>query len=73
MEKERKVIHLHYLPDDSHNYFGSVASMFEIYTPAQLGVAYGTLRNYRLAPDHPYSNSRCVIRKGILVSKEQRK
>lgn len=67
--KERTVIHLHLLEDDSHHYFGSIANMFEFYTPQQLGVTYGSLRNIGLSSDKPYINSKCEIRKGVLLSK----
>ena len=32
------------------------------------GVALGTLRNYRVTSDKSYQNSKCIIRKGILVT-----
>lgn len=67
--KERTVIHLHYLPDDTHHYFGSLANVFEFFTPDQLGVTYGSLRNIGLSEDKPYTNAKCIIRKGVLLSK----
>lgn len=69
MEKERNVIHLHLLESDEHHYFGSVANMFEYYTCEELGIAYSSLRNYGLSNEHPYKNKKCIIRKGVLLSK----
>ena len=64
---ERTVIHLEI--DGEHHYFGSIANMYEYFTPQQLGISYGALRNYGLSNDKPYINSKCTIRKGVLLSK----
>ena len=67
MEKERTVIHLEI--NGQHHYYGSVANMYEFYTSEELGIAYASLRNYGLSAEHPYMNKKCVIRKGLLLSK----
>ena len=64
---DRTVIHLEL--DGQHHYFGSLASIYEVFTPQQLGISYGSLRNYGLSEDKPYQNARCIIRKGILITK----
>ena len=69
MEKERTGIHLHLLGADEHHYFGSIANMYQYYTSEELGIAYSSLRNYGLSNEHPYSNKKCIIRKGLLLSK----
>ena len=61
---ERTVIHLEIGGD-----FGSIANMYEYFTPQQLGISYGALRNYGLSSEKPYTNSKCTIRKGQLLSK----
>ena len=67
MEKERTVIHLEI--DGEHHYYGSVANMYEFYTSEELGITYASLRNYGLTSEHPYQNKKCIIRKGVLLSK----
>ena len=67
MEKERTVIHLEI--NDEHHYYGSVANMYEFYTSEELGITYASLRNYGLTSEHPYQNKKCIIRKGVLLSK----
>lgn len=64
---ERTVIHLEI--NGEHHYYGSIANMFEYFTPQQLGISYGALRNFGLSPEKPYTNSKCTIRKGQLLSK----
>lgn len=67
MEKERTVIHLEI--NGEHHYYGSVANMYEFYTSEELGITYASLRNYGLMSEHPYQNKKCIIRKGVLLSK----
>lgn len=68
-KKERTVIHLHLLKSDEHHYFGSIANMYEYFNAETLGISYGSIRNYGLSSEKPYKNSKCVIRKGLLLSK----
>ena len=42
----------------------------EFFTSEQVGITYGALRNYGLNFDKPYQNSKCIIRKGILLAKK---
>ena len=67
MEKERTVIHLEI--NGEHHYYGAVANMYEFYTSEELGITYASLRNYGLTSEHPYQNKKCIIRKGVLLSK----
>jgi hypothetical protein len=67
MEKERTVIHLEI--NGEHHYYGSIARMFEDYIGDELGITYASLRNYGLSSEHPYQNRKCIIRKGVLLSK----
>lgn len=67
-EKERTVIHLE-LNNGEHHYYGSIANLYEYYSAQELGIGYGALRNFGLSADKPYSNSRCTIRKGVLLQK----
>ena len=66
-KKERTVTHLQI--GDVHEYFGSVANVFEFHSAEELGITYGSLRNYGLSPNKPYINNKCIIRKGVLHQK----
>lgn len=65
-KKERTVVHVEIA--GQHYYFGSMTAIYTVFTSVQLGIALGTLRNYRVANDKPYQNSKCFIRKGVLVT-----
>lgn len=66
-KKERTVIHLQM--GEVHEYYGSIANIYEFHSPEELGITYGSLRNYGLSADKPYTNSKCIIRKGVLHQK----
>ena len=69
-QQERQVIHLQL--GEEHHYFGSVAAMYDHYTKEQIGISYGSIRNYGLTPDKPYRNDKTgvIIRVGVLIAKE---
>lgn len=66
-KKERTVIHLQI--GDVHEYYGSIANIYEFHTSEELGITYASLRNAGLAADKPYQNAKCIIRKGVLKQK----
>lgn len=66
-KKERTVIHLQI--GDVHEYYGSIANIYEFHTSEELGITYASLRNVGLAMDKPYHNAKCIIRKGLLKQK----
>jgi len=71
-KQERNVIHLYFKDNDSHEYFGSMANIFEFYTKDQVGIGFGSLRNYGLSPEKPYINNKVIIRKGTLQAKPKK-
>lgn len=68
-KKERTVIHVYLKKTDAHHYYGSIANIYEHMSVDDVGITYGSLRNYGLSSNKPYENSKCVIRKGLLLSK----
>lgn len=71
MEKEkveRTVVHVELLTSNSHYYFGSLAAIYEKFSKEEIGISYGSLRNYGLSSEKPYKNKLCIIRKGVLIT-----
>lgn len=66
-KQERSVIHLQL--GDVHEYFGSLAAIYDVHSPSELGISYGGLRNYGVSAMNPYENDKCTIRKGVLRQK----
>ena len=73
---EKKVIHLilkgNSREQDRHAYFGSVACIYDHFTEEQIGITYGSLRNYGINEDKPYENKYVIIRQGKLWTKDRR-
>ncbi len=69
-QQERQVIHLQ--KGDEHYYFGSMAAIYDPFTKDDIGISYGSIRNYGLSPSKPYKNQKTgvVIRVGTLIAKE---
>lgn len=65
---DRKIIHLHLNSDGSDHYFGSIAAIYSVFSKEEIGVSYGSLRNYGLSPGNPYSNSRVTVKEGVLIT-----
>lgn len=68
---ERSVIHLEL--NGKHEYFGSPSSMYDKHTSDELGISQASLNNYfyklQDGAEMIYSNSKCIIRKGMLYTK----
>lgn len=69
-QQERQVIHLQL--GDEHYYFGSVAAIYDHFTKEDIGLSYGSMRNYGLSTKKPYRNDNLgvIIRVGVLLTKE---
>ncbi len=65
-KKERTVVHLE--KQGKHYYFGSLAAIYEMFDKQDIGISYGSLRNYGLTDSKPYKNDKVIIRKGILLT-----
>jgi hypothetical protein len=65
---ERTVIHLQI--EEQHYYFGSIKAIYNQFNSTQIGISYGSLRNFGLAENKSYTNSKCTIRKGLLKAIE---
>ena len=56
-----------------HYYFGSIASIYEAFTPNELGVSIHTLWAYKITEGHPYIGKQCEVRRGEIRRKRQQK
>ena len=68
------IYHVSFGDDDNH-YFGSIAAIFDHFTPSQftpqqLGLSASRLWNYRITETKPYRNNKVIIRRGIIYRKK---
>lgn len=68
MQKFLKVIHLYVISTDSHYYYGSLKALCDNHGKEEIGIVYSSLRAVGLNENKIYSNSKCIIRQGELVT-----
>lgn len=56
--------------DDENYYFGSLAAIYDRFTPSEMGVSLARLYDVTITPEKPYRNKKCIIRKGFLQRKK---
>jgi len=54
-------------------YFGSLAAIYEVFTPEQVGCKLETLWAAKIDALHPKTTPRCVVSKQVLYRKKQKK
>ena len=59
--------------DDDNHYFGSIAAIFDHFTPSQLGVSASRLWNYGITETKPYRNNTVIIRRGVIQRKKTKR
>ncbi len=56
--------------DDENYYFGSIAAIYDTFTPERLGVSKTHLWSYGIKPKRPYRNKLCTIYRGEIKRKK---
>lgn len=56
--------------DNDNHYFGSIAAIFEKFTPVELGVSKSRLWSFGISETRPYRNNKCIIRRGVIHRKK---
>lgn len=69
---EKTVIHLTIKDTGENSYYGSVSCIYDHYNESDIGIKYTSLRNYGITDTHPYENSKVIIRKGKLLTKDRK-
>lgn len=54
-------------------YFGSLAAVYELFTPEQVGCKLETLWSAKIDALHPKATTKCVVSKQVLYRKKQMK
>ena len=71
MAHSNTIYHLVY--GGRHYYFGSIASIYEAFTPSELGVSIHTLWAHKISEEHPYIGKLCEVHRGGIKRKRQQK
>lgn len=66
-----KIIHVHLIFEKQDRYFGSIAAIYSVFTPEQIGVKYNTLRNAKWRDISVYQTKRAIIKQGEIARSKQ--
>lgn len=66
-----KIIHVHLIFEKKDYYFGSIAAIYTVLTPEQMGVKYNTLRNAKWKDISVYQTQRAIIKQGEIIRSKQ--
>ena len=67
-----KIIHVHLIFEKKDYYFGSIAAIYTVLTPEQIGVKYNTLRNAHWREISVYQTRRAIIKQGEIIRSERK-
>ena len=63
-----KVIHVHVFAGHKDYYFGSIAAIFTVLKPQQIGITPGYIYQIGLAEGTTYTNTKCIIRQAEIIT-----
>ena len=69
-KQERAIVHLE--KDGRHYYYGNLKALTYHWDKDAIGVSYAYLKNLNISGDNPYSNEKCVIRRGVILTSERK-
>ena len=56
------------LPGGLHFYYGNLKALTDHRPKETIGVSYTYLKNLNISEDKPYQNSKCIIRRGFIIT-----
>lgn len=65
-KQERAVVHLE--KDGRHYYYGNLKALTDQWGKDAIGVSYTYLKNLNISEVKPFSNGKCIIRKGTITT-----
>jgi hypothetical protein len=64
------LFHVYVKETGRDHYFGSIAAIYQEFTRFNLGVSQQRLYDYKILPDKPYANKKCIISKHVVSRKK---
>ena len=69
-KQERAVVHLE--KDGRHYYYGNLKALCDHWSKEEIGVSHAYLKNLNISEEKPFSNSKCIIRRGVIVTSSRK-
>lgn len=66
MKKKTKVIHVHFYSGHRNFYFGSVTSLYKMFTAKDIGCSETYLRHYLTQEGNHYINQKVLIIRSVI-------
>lgn len=63
------LFHVRLIGSSRDHYFGSIAAIYQEFTRFDLGVSQQRLYDFKVLPDRPYANKKCIISKHVINRK----
>ena len=70
MKRKECVYKVHIKASEREAYFTSVAAIFEVFTPAEIGCSKRNLWDVTITPTRPFANEFCTITRHLLHRKQ---
>ena len=67
------IIKVEFPGEQGEHYFGSLAAIYEVFTPEQVGCTLENLWSYKIEVGKPKKTKKCVISKHYIYRKQQKK
>ena len=68
--QERSVVHLEI--DGKHYYYGNLKALCNHWPKDVIGVSHAYLKNLNISDEKPFSNGKCIIRRGVIVTSSRK-
>lgn len=64
------IYHLHFKESGKDYDYGSIAAIYDEFSPEDIGISQQGLYDFGIKPKRPYSNKICMIRRGEIKRKK---
>lgn len=66
------IVKVEFYGDFTEHYFGSLAAIYEVFTPEQIGCTLESLWSYKIEVGKPKKTRKCIISKHNIYRKQQK-
>lgn len=67
----RAVVHLEVA--GKHYYYGNLKALCDHWSKEAIGVSHSYLKNLNISEEKPFTNGKCIIRRGIIITSPKQK
>lgn len=72
MEQETKIIHVHLIFKKIDRYFGSIRTIYTVFSADEIGITEETLMHKKLEEGSPIATQKAIIKRGKLIKSKRK-